>query len=97
MRPRRVKFRAPWRWGWGRILGLILRCGAWALALEWSPFFGIPLAAWIYMQLRAGYSEPLPQGDGHEPGDEYLRVRAVGDRVALTPYHRPEDGPVDHY
>ena len=55
-----MKVRAPWRWSWGRILGLILRCGAWALALSWSPFFGIVLSFWVYAQLRAGYTEPLP-------------------------------------
>lgn len=65
-----MRFRAPWRWGWGRILGLILRCGAWALALEWSPFFGIPMAAWIYMQLRAGCNEPLPSPTEAEEGQD---------------------------
>lgn len=60
VRPHRLKVRAPWRWRWHLILGLLLRCGAWSLALIWSPFFGIALSFWVYAQLRAGYTEPLP-------------------------------------
>lgn len=55
-----MRFQAPWHWRWRSILGLCLQCGAWWLALKWSPFFGIPLSLWVVMQIRAGYTEPLP-------------------------------------
>jgi hypothetical protein len=62
VRPRKLKFRAPWRWRWHLILGLLLRCGAWALALAWSTWFAVPLSLWVALQIAAGYRQP------HSPG-----------------------------
>lgn len=71
--------RAPWRWRWGRILGLLLRCGAWALALRWSPFFGAVLGFWVYAQLRAQDPHPLPspiaeEGPEDKEADERFAI-----------------------
>lgn len=54
------RIRPPWHWRWGRILRLLLQCGAWWLAVLWSPFFAIPLAGWIAMNVVLGYRQPLP-------------------------------------
>lgn len=70
MRAGAVKPRAPWRWHWGRLAGLLIRCGVWALALRWSTFFGIALSFWVYAQLRAGYSEPLPSPTDGERAEQ---------------------------
>lgn len=64
-----VGMRAPWRWRWGAILELLLRAGAWTLAIWWAPVLGIALAVWLVLQVRATYTQPLPsptRGDVYE-------------------------------
>ena len=82
--------RAPWRWHWGRILALLAQCAGWAGALQWSPFFGIPCALWVAMNIRAGYTEPRsPTADTTplqgEEADHRREVKFNGAQTTYTP------------
>lgn len=82
--------RAPWRWRWGRILRLCIQATAWHLAIQWSPFFTIPLAIWLVLQIRAGATEPLPsptRGDAYEDktAGHTREVKFNGAQTTYTP------------
>lgn len=62
--------RAPWRWRWGRILGLLLLWSGVCLVLRWAPVLSLAVAGWFVLWVRAGVTQPRSPGVDPLSGDE---------------------------
>lgn len=81
--------RAPWRWRWGQIAGLLAGLTLAALVIWWAPVLGIAAAGWLALWIRAGYREPLPHREVppspiREEAAHSVKHRYNGAQVTVT-------------
>ena len=82
--------RAPWRWRWRRIAGLLALWSGVIAVCQWAPILWLAVAGWFVLWVRAEYTEPLPSPTGgplseSEEAGHRVEVRASGAHITVTP------------
>jgi hypothetical protein len=82
--------RAPWRWQWRRIAGLLALWSGVTAVCWWAPVLWIAVAVWFVLWVRAAYTQPLPSPTGgplseDEEAGHRVEVRASGAHITVTP------------
>lgn len=86
----KIRIRPPWRWHWGQICRLLagLELAYWAI--QWSPFFGIPVAVWFVIWAKGQDPHPLPHRKREVVATTIIAGQRVerhnnGARITVTP------------